>query len=497
MTNKLDRIWGYLNNKKTKAPFYFDPCTFELIVFPSENMCGFEDLNLLGKCASQFANVKDQKWIGRCALHGVTAKGHFIIFNASEDCGVHHSTKIYQVQWLFEYPRECDIQKIDGFYVTGEVVNAFYSPIRALEHDIKFNGKGGFESISVESRNPAESDAGSFCLRYDEEGAHNSLNVDIKLIAYASITIPSESPFKSTSNMDFEYENPASLSAIIENYRYVCNFFMYTCYRSDINFDDILAYWTDNDGRKNYCGRLVWKLGTQTIDKLSEDEKKKQKACIIKYELLKEHTADIFAKVGNESFSYDHLVPFTQRRHYSVGRFITILTAFEREYRNIYGPDSLRSEKYKNFKKKIEEEFHRQCKNYHGDERKWFKDFVRGISKRDDSYKSRFKKALDDNMDVMGIFLNYSYHDEEGTTEAVSMRVGQMRNDFAHNNLDMEIEPINLADIEIVEKLLYCIRLKDIGLSTNAIQMAIAELFGENWAIIKLKKHEDIEVKHK
>jgi hypothetical protein len=495
MMKKLDRIWGYLDTDNRKAPFYFDTDTFELIVFSPPETCGHEDLYLWGKHARQFANVKEHKWIGACALHGSTAEGYTVIFKASEDFSLYHNTKIYQIHWLFYCPGEYDIQKIDGFNVTGEVINAFYSPTRALGHEVKFNDKGGLESVAVECRNPVESDAGSFCLEYDEAEntssdtddstvAHKTLKVGIKLNAYASYTVPSESPLRSTSDMDFEYENPVSLSAVIENYRYVRNFFMYVCYRSDIMLDDTLVYWVNDDGRRNYDGRLVWRPGVHPTDDLSEDEKKKQKECIIRYELLKEHTAEIFSIVGNESFSYDHLVPNIRRRHsYPVSRFITILTAFEREYRNIYGRDSLRREAYKEFKQRVLEELNKMREPLHGKEREWMQSFIKGVSNGDDSYSSRFKKALEENMDVMEIFLDYSYNKEDGSTEAIAARVGHMRNDLAHNNLDMEILPINLADIDIVEVLLYCMRLREIGLSVWETQKAINDLFGKNFAL--------------
>lgn len=72
---------------------------------------------------------------------------------------------------------------------------------------------------------------------------------------------------------------------------------------------------------------------------------------------------------------------------------------------------------------------------------------------------------------------------KDGSTEAIAARVGHMRNDLAHNNLDMEILPINLADIDIVEVLLYCMRLREIGLSVWETQKAINDLFGKNFAL--------------
>lgn len=499
MIDKLNRIWGYLNIDKTDVPFFFDSETFELILFPVKDKCGFLDINLL-----KSMDFKNHQWIEMRTIRGTTAQGYSIIFRVYNDFNLYaNSTRIYQVQWGFYYRREYDVQNIHGFNVTGDTINAFYPPTKVIESDLRFNANGGIDKMAVEGKGPQESDAGSFGLKYDEtedmlsEEEDNNcviqkfLNVDIKIEAYPYITTHSENPLKSTSEMNFEYENPASLWAVIENYRYVRNFFMYVCYRSEIVFKDTLVYWVNDDGRRDYAGRLIWKTDLDTDDNLSEDEKKKQKECIIKYDLLREHTADLFNIIGDELLSYDHLVPNIQKRSsYPISRFITVLTAFEREYRNIYHKDSLRSPAYRNFKERIVESLNEQLNNYHRDERRWFKNIIKGISNRDDSYKNRFQNALINNMNVMRIFLDSNYSEDDGTIEAISTRVGGMRNDLAHNNIDMEILPINLSDINIVEKLLYCIRLRNIGLSVFETQKAIAALFGDRSILYKLENEE-------
>ena len=52
-----------------------------------------------------------------------------------------------------------------------------------------------------------------------------------------------------------------------------------------------------------------------------------------------------------------------------------------------------------------------------------------------------------------------------------------------HGKLDINMEPIVLSDIHIVEELIYVIRLKTIVKDEQKIQKAINSLFSENLAL--------------
>ena len=65
------------------------------------------------------------------------------------------------------------------------------------------------------------------------------------------------------------------------------------------------------------------------------------------------------------------------------------------------------------------------------------------------------------------------------TIDDFATRVGDLRNGFMHSRLDLEIKPINLNDIQIVEELTYAIRLKKYEKDARKVQDAICRLFGK------------------
>ena len=67
----------------------------------------------------------------------------------------------------------------------------------------------------------------------------------------------------------------------------------------------------------------------------------------------------------------------------------------------------------------------------------------------------------------------------EKLAEEISRRVGELRNNLAHDKLDWSFEAIQISDIKVVEELLYAIRLKQIGLERDKIQKAMKKLFQE------------------
>lgn len=256
-------------------------------------------------------------------------------------------------------------------------------------------------------------------------------------------------------------------------------------YCSSVNFNNLETYWFDKEKRKRYNGRLIWRPSTS--QKVNEElyllNTGNDKKYIIGFDILKDKTAKLFEIIDSNLLTFDHLVSSVEARHsYPISRFIMILTAFEREYRNIYGTDSLRDDQYKNFKASFIQDLNNKRETLHGKERKWMKDFIRGMENSDDSYTDRVRNALILNRDEIEPFIktHYRYTDYHDIVSDISERIGGLRNAFAHNRFDLKFEPENLSDIKVIEEMLYCIRLKNIGLETHRIQQAVSELMGEN-----------------
>ena len=65
----------------------------------------------------------------------------------------------------------------------------------------------------------------------------------------------------------------------------------------------------------------------------------------------------------------------------------------------------------------------------------------------------------------------------EVLAEEIDHRVGKLRNDLAHDKLDWVFEAIQVTDIQVIEELIYAIRLKNIGLGSDDVMQAIRKLF--------------------
>ncbi|MBS5657369.1 MAG: hypothetical protein KHW76_02810 [Oscillibacter sp.] len=69
--------------------------------------------------------------------------------------------------------------------------------------------------------------------------------------------------------------------------------------------------------------------------------------------------------------------------------------------------------------------------------------------------------------------------------EEIGRRVGNLRNDLAHDKLNWDFEAVQISDIQVVEELIYSIRLKNIGLEPDKARQAIQKLFQEKNIQIK------------
>jgi hypothetical protein len=163
-----------------------------------------------------------------------------------------------------------------------------------------------------------------------------------------------------------------------------------------------------------------------------------------------------------------------------MSRAIMIFAEFEREFRDIYGEDSGRSEDYHKVKKEIVEIIENYSKPLSGKRAKYAKDLMNYVENRDNSLKDRIIHALKDCEKVMLPFIRTDYASNYITSiSEIGERMGIVRNGIAHNRLDLQLGGEHLSDIMVIEKLLYAIRLKKSLICDQDCQKAIADLFGE------------------
>ena len=166
---------------------------------------------------------------------------------------------------------------------------------------------------------------------------------------------------------------------------------------------------------------------------------------------------------------------------YGPERIIFNFVAFEREYQNLYPETTVRSQEFLDAKQKVIESIDELILTNSGKRKKYLKSFRHSITKIENSFGRRLKDVIIDDKEYMIPFLIHNYgEDYDEKIEEFCARMNDLRNDSAHGNFITDINKEIVFDFEILECLLYIMRLKDIGMSVSEGQKAVAKLMGIN-----------------
>jgi len=469
---KPDRLVGYLKLIDSDCAFEFNDVDFTLSLYPpTQKEC---DIRSIFEGINGFSHKK-HKWIEHLKLSGTTSSGSNIIFSVQDSPSNYNGFKVYDVNWYFCYYDSMEANSIDGFRIKGPEVDLFYPPQRALETKVNFSEENHkIKSLQVSSNDNNDS---SNCGKYR---LIKGIDATIELSAYATIhTDTAVNPIDANSMMTTCFSKPVDVDTLIAAYYNAVRFFEYVTYRNNINIESIDIFFYNQDGLRQYDGLLVFQ------NKNDIEIHKNVKKRIICYDILLKKTAKIFTLINKNKIGFGHICKsIDDTRHYSVSRTIMILTEFEREYRNIYGTDSNRSEEYVDVKNNIVDLINDYLQGQHGKRRQYAKQLSRYVNDRDNSFETNVKYALNDCADIMDIFVKRKYKGNYKTAvDGIANRIGELRNGIAHSRLDLKFKPISLADIKIIEELTYAIRLKKIGVKNYECKKSINALFGEQFAL--------------
>jgi hypothetical protein len=200
---------------------------------------------------------------------------------------------------------------------------------------------------------------------------------------------------------------------------------------------------------------------------------------VIKYIQLKENTAKILGAINSKQLCLGRLVDSIENLNkYNRSRVFMVISDFEGEYSSTIERDTIQTDKYKEIKEEITNLLSEYNKDKKGAKHKHVKGIIKIIKKLDINLQQKIKSALIDTESIMRPFCNYykegSYFD---IIENISSRISNIRNLIGHGKLDFEMSLINLKDVKIIEKLIYAIRLKKIGVNDVDIKKAINDLF--------------------
>ncbi len=468
---KPEGMVGFVSFEGSRFPFEFDEGQFVLKLYPPDEAAQEKYNSFLHtfKRLKQFAENANE-WIPFEDLTGETGEGYRVCFHVSGDYGSRYGFLSFSVAWYFvcekEYPDDC----IRGFRLRGPEIDAFFPPDTLFHYDIQpADGILRARQFSVSAQRQEEADGGSFLLSPD-------LSARICLSSSAVLT-RSQSPVTSHSAMTLLFSRAVGLPALLHAHEQLYRFFLYVANRANLSLDTAEIFTLTQEGKRRFFGWLCFPA------QFAPENSGKACKQIIGFSILGTKTADLLRAVSAGEIGYEHLPhSLDERRSYLVSRLILILAAFEREFRNIYGADAGRSELFAKAKGDIVQLVENHCAGKSGKEKQYAAELLRGIKAFSLGYRFRVEYALRDCCGIMDAFAARKY----GTgrpygelAEEIGRRVGDLRNGLAHDKLGCAFEAIQISDIQVIEALIYAIRLKQLGLEANQIQAAIQKLFGE------------------
>lgn len=474
MIKKPERLIGFLTYDDLQFAFEFDNEKFYMNLYPQSTQIQEKYGSFIDFLKKQNNEEKRHEWISNIDVIGKSSSGYQVIFNVEENPIKYHGFLTLKVNWYCLSRSSGGDISYKGFKLIGSDINLFYPPNKNIENKIYFtDDEKKIDKSKIILNSIVPDVLGDYEMK-------NGTIARIEAWPEQNFNIKNwEKPVSAYSALRVCFSEEKNLDSILEMYELIKIFFQFITYRRNIDLGDINLCVKNQEGLYEYPALLVMK----PIDNREVNEKKDK--LIIKYDVLQDLVPSILFNLENNTIPLNHLVEsIRDRSSYSDSRFIMILASFEKEFRNIYGTDYERSVEYKQIKEDIIEELEILRGTNTGKRRKYIKEFIRYIEKTDSSYKDRLKAALKNHKKIMAIFIKKFYQEDfEKAIGGISDRMGELRNNIAHNSLDVDYDAILLSDIQIVEILLYIMRLKNLGLSDELCKKAINNLFGLRLAL--------------
>lgn len=461
-----DTLLGFVEYDGKKSPFVYEDGVLQLLPV-SEEEWKENRRDLFRGFGKGWIFSKDE-WIGESLIYGKLHNGKAIVFSVSNLSSNDNGFKSFSVSYFMKYEKEnLKPDTINGISVSGKEINYFYTPAKAFE--ILFSmSEDGFKRANVSTDVQEEIVIGSYGYR--------GCAVTVAASLVPKIAWKSDTPLTAHSKLKLSFSEPQNIEFAIAVYEHVLKFFYYVCGRTNISLDDIEIYGLFK-GKEKISGILRF---TEADQNEETDEKRSKQ--IIKYELLGQYTCEILQEIANEKLYFQHYRSSIRAKHsYGIDRIILNFTAFEQEERNIYPAEQERSEAYLEAKEKSLTVLESLRTELTGKRKKYVKGFIDSISKSENKYADRMKKALMDCKDILKPFLinDYSGYKEETAEnmfEEIANRMNNLRNNVVHGNLGMTIEAINISDFSVLENLLYAMRFKNMGMDLLLIQKSICSI---------------------
>ena len=412
--------------------------------------------------------AQDRKWDRGIQILGKNQFGKNVFFEVSEFFSLKANFVSSKVNVCCIYSDDIEWNDVDGLVLSSADIDNYFCP-NELFHFNMSDSLDGKIAVSYGWKDKNVVLEWGMCQFKDYKA---------KLSVQPSFTysLGSNIPIVARGEMLVEFENKENFSTAVNCIRDVQRFFHYVTCRKNIDQIKAELFWKNEQGMHIRGGEFIF---IRTLGLPAETDKK---SCsrIIKKQCLCGREAELMAQISTKSVSLEHIWnSIADSRTHGIERWILLFTSFDREFMQIYGQDYGRDPLYIEVKKNICELLQNEQENKSGKERRYFKSILSSVQKLDMSLSNRIKRAFNDCIDIMKPFLALEYNPDntKEVVDEIASRMNALRNDMVHGNFAVNIEPIYITDIKVIEMLLYAMRLKSIGVDTKSVQCAISDLF--------------------
>jgi len=284
-------------------------------------------------------------------------------------------------------------------------------------------------------------------------------------------------PLELKTCLSFEFDATDDYSFIQHLWHIARDFIRFLCYRNNISISSIHIFAPCLEGKHEEFATMH--ILTQEVE--TETYPLEQGRCIPQC-LFVGKEGKIMADIANGSLYLRHLPDsFVSGRHINEARFVLITSAFEWEYKRLYPDGIKKSDKTIEAEKYAIGKMQELINTSTGKKKEIFKRLFKLINS--DPLSEKIKKSAEDFADIIGCFGEHLYkiNNAEMNYSEMGKRLADQRNDFAHGNIDKDINGLSLLDLMFMEFLIYAMQLKKFEIDDLSIRKSINYLFHQNF----------------
>lgn len=381
----------------------------------------------------------------------------------------------FEIDSYIEY--EDEIRSIERLTIYSKELDWFYNLNKSYDYEMMH--PTGEINLRVNSFD-LNTDHFSFLL--DKKPIEATFSIE------RNIARPSNNPVTLNSTISFTFEKNNDHSFFMKIVSLTRDFLKIVSYRRNITINHVILKEKNEMGKFRKIGILIF---PEQEDIIRESEKYTRER-IIDFEIIQNNITELFQLLATEQLYKEHIPQNSQDKNFiTPARFILITAAFEWEFRSSYGNvKETENSSYREIQTDVMKHLEELISNNSGKKKKYAKSLYKVISNSSMSLSEKILRVLQDSEGILNVFINNLYllnGIEKVKHSDMAERIQIQRNNYAHGNIDKELNFLVILDLIVLEWAIYVLILRKARMNDEQISHSINKLFARNFNLKPLK----------